>query len=121
MTDNERNLHVFTVLDEIRREVGLVRTDVAVLAAAQPRLTDIVEDHERRIRSNEAETQLRAAMSEELRRHDAEIKDLQKGLGDVRKSQDENSWLPKLTWVGVTAVVSGLAGAAVSTYIGMLT
>lgn len=115
---------VFQVLDDIRSELGLVRTDVAVLAAAQPRLTDIVEDHERRLRVVEAQAVLNAAeqlkLAETLKKESDEHKATTVAVKDLQKNRDENSWMPKVTWIIVTAVLSGLGGAIVSSYVQML-
>lgn len=115
---------VFQVLDDIRSELGLVRTDVAVLAAAQPRITDIVEDHERRLRQVEADVVLRAAeivkLLDALKTQDAQAAITATAVKQLEKNRDENSWMPRITWIVITAILSGLGGAVVSSYVQML-
>lgn len=115
---------MFQVLDDIRSELGLVRTDVAVLAAAQPRITDIVEDHERRLRQVEADVVLRAAeivkLLDALKTQDAQAAVTATAVKQLEKNRDENSWMPRITWIVITAILSGLGGAVVSSYVQML-
>lgn len=108
------NKAVYEILDDIRREVGLVRTDVAVLASAQPRIMDIVEDHERRIRVVETIVTGFAAV---IARSDAlqTAHDLLEGrVSNIQSTIDKDSWLPRLGWSVVIALVgigAGLLGS----------
>ena len=115
---------VFQVLDDIRSELGLVRTDVAVLAAAQPRITDIVEDHERRLRQVEADVVRRAAeiikLIDAQKTQDEQAAITATAVKQLEKNRDENSWMPRITWIVITAILSGLGGAVVSSYVQML-
>lgn len=110
---NEQDNRVFIILDEIRRDVSKVMTDVAVLAAAQPRITDIVEDHERRIRVLENLTHAFASLVERTALVETELADERERLNKVKAEQDKNAWVPRLFWGAVAVVISVLTSAAV--------
>jgi len=92
----ETNARVFTILDEIRSDLSALKTDVAVLAAAQPRLVDIVEDHEKRIREIEINKAPAAAVS-----------DLAKRVDGIESTQDKAQWLKNVGLIAGTAAVTG--------------
>jgi hypothetical protein len=101
---------VYVILDEIRRELGLVRTDVAVLAAAQPQILQIVEDHERRLRAVETSVPTGADNANRIARLEGHVEEIGHQFDTLRSELDKNSWLPKLSWSLVIAVVGLIVG-----------
>lgn len=113
----EQDLRVFTILDEIRRDMSQLRTDVAVMAAAQPRITDIIEDHERRIRVLEALTSAFASLVERTAVVEQELNTERKRIDQLRSEQDSNSWLPRLAWGALAVVVAAITSAAIGSWL----
>ncbi len=108
---------VYIILDEIRKDLSLVRTDVAVLAAAQPRIMDIVEDHERRMRILEVLATAAEATRAKVDLLEARLDDAHNQITAVRSEMDKNSWLPRISWSLLIAVTSIVVGYAMSTYL----
>lgn len=108
-------------LDEIRQELGKITTDLAVLASSQPRIMEIVEDHERRIRAQEAVAPAYAAMSAQISRLESDLEKAQNKLLAMQAELDKNSWLPKLSWSILIGVISIVVGWAMSSAVAQAT
>jgi chromosome segregation ATPase len=124
MTDTQepgRQARMEKMLDEIRQELGKITTDLAVLASSQPRIMEIVEDHERRIRAQEAVAPAYAAMSAQIARVESDLDKAQTKLLGMQAELDKNSWLPKLSWSILIGVISIIVGWGLSSIVAPVT
>ena len=99
-TQRQANSRVYEILDEIRGDLSTVKTDVAVMASAQPRLVEIIADHETRLRKVEAE---KATV--------ASVDALTVKVSTIEAEQNRNSWLPRLGWAVLWLIVGGVVAA----------
>ena len=99
-TQRQANSRVYEILDEIHEDLSSVKTDVAVLASSQPRLVEVIADHETRLRKVEAE---KASV--------ASVADLAKQVSTIEAEQNRNSWLPRLGWAVLWLIVGGVVAA----------
>ncbi len=91
-TSGTATARLYEVIDAIRTDMSEMRTDIAVIKAAQPNTGQILEDHEARIRQNT--TDIAAGRLESA----------------AAKARAEALTRPKAPWYSVVLAIVGIVG-----------